>query len=101
MCRDTGQPEAAIRPRCAMIRRWGPRYVRHSARVRPTIRLRGPATLLGHDTAPLRHDTAECALPGFSACGLCAQAGPGCAPGAPNPVLTQCIVLSHCLGHCS
>ena len=27
--------------------------------------------------------------------------GPGCAPGAPNPVLTQCTVLSHCLGHCS
>ena len=24
--------------------------------------------------------------------------GSGCAPGAPNPVLTQCTVLSHCLG---
>ena len=27
--------------------------------------------------------------------------GSGCAPCAPNPVLTQCTVLSHCLGHCS
>ena len=31
----------------------------------------------------------------------CAQAGSGCAPGAPNSILTQCTVLSHCLGHCS
>ena len=45
--------------------------------------------------ATARHDTAQCALPGFSARGLCAQAGPRCAPGAPNPVLTQCNVLSH------
>ena len=27
--------------------------------------------------------------------------GSGCALGAPNLVLTQCTVLSHCLGHCS
>ena len=30
-----------------------------------------------------------------------AQPESGCAPGAPNSVLTQCTVLSHCLGHCS
>ena len=27
--------------------------------------------------------------------------GSRCAPGAPNPVLTQCTVPSHYLGHCS
>ena len=27
--------------------------------------------------------------------------GSGCAPCAPNPVLTQCTVLSYCFGHCS
>ena len=35
-----------------------------------------------------------------SAHAVCAQAGPGCAPGALHSVLTQCIVLSHYLGHC-
>ena len=29
---------------------------------------------------------------------VCAQAGPGCAPGAPNPVLTQCIVSESLFG---
>ena len=27
--------------------------------------------------------------------------GSGCAPGAPSPILIQCTVFSHCLGHCS
>ena len=69
-----------------------------------TIRPRGPATwpVLGlrygtlHATTRPRHGR-----PGRSAGGLCAQAGPGCAPGAPDSVLTQCTVLSHCLDHCS
>ena len=58
-----------------------------------------PATLpaSNHDTVGHRPTT----RPGRSARGLCAQAGPRCSPGAPNPVLTQDTVLSHCLGHCS
>ena len=40
-------------------------------------------------------------LLGRSARGLCAQAGLGCAPDAPDSVLTQDAVLSHCLDHCS
>ena len=36
-----------------------------------------------------------------SARALCMQAGPGCAHYALDSVLTQCTVLSHCLGHCS
>ena len=46
------------------------------------------------------YDTAQHGQPGRSVRGLGAQVGPGCAPSAPNPVLTQCTVLSHCLEHC-
>ena len=86
MCCDTGQPGAAIRPRCATIRHWGLRYVRHgeqgcarhSARMPAAIRPARPATwpvrlatrpglatILtgeGATTRPSeRHDTAACA----------------------------------------
>ena len=40
--------------------------------------------------ATANHDTVQCA-----------RLGLGCALGATNPVLTQCTVLSHYLGHCS
>ena len=92
---------AAIRPRCAMIRRWGLRYARHSARVSAAIRPRGAydTTNAGPRygaTAP--PDTSQCALPGRSARGLCEQAGFRVCTWCTNPVLTQCTVLSHCLG---
>ena len=45
---------------------------------------------------PARHDTMQ-GMRGLGA--LCTQPrSVGCALGAPNPVLTQCTVLSHCLG---
>ena len=44
-----------------------------------------------HDTAPIAHCARDLDA-------VCAQPGPGCAPGAPNPSLTQCIILSHCFG---
>ena len=79
----------------------GARCVAIQAATRPARPATWPAT--SHDTAghrpktQPRHD-----LPGRSARGLCAQAGPGCAP---DSVLTQCTVLSHCLDtvheHCS
>ena len=57
-----------------------------------------------HDASG-RHDTAQrkaCAWLGRYVLTVCAQPGfVGCAPCAPNPVLTQDTVLSHCLGHCS
>ena len=49
------------------------------------------------DTAP----SALCTRIRRCARAMCTQLGSGCAPCAPNPVLTQCIVLSHCLRHCS
>ena len=58
----------------------GPRYGRLCA-----------ATLLGQARATTLFITRA----------VCAQAGPGCAPGAPDSVLTQCTILSHCSGHCS
>ena len=52
-----------------------------------------------------RHDTTSSALPGHSAHAAWAQCehslGLGCAPCAPNPVLTQDTVLSYCFNHCS
>ena len=51
-----------------------------------------------HDTATTQPRHGQ---PRRSAHGLCAQARPGSAPGAPDSVLTQYTVLSHCLGHCS
>ena len=61
-----------------------------------TVRLDHDTTGEGATTRPSeRHDTASCAR------GLCSQPGLGCAPGAPNPFLTQCTVFSHCLNHCS
>ena len=47
-------------------------------------------------------DTVPCALPGRCAQAACTQPrSVGCAPSAPNPVLTQDTVLSYCFGHCS
>ena len=98
MCRNTGQPGAAIRPRCATIRRWGLRYewhsaqgrVRHNARMHATIRSRGPVA-----RRLLVHDMAQCALPGRSARSLCTQAG--------FKVCTWCTQPSfdsvHCFSH--
>ena len=73
------QRHGATRPGHAATR---PRHGRPQATIRP-------------GTGPL-----HCRL-GHSVRGLCVQVGPGCAPGAPDSVLTQCTVLSHCLGHCS
>ena len=48
-----------------------------------------------HDTTRHRSTT----RPAWSSArGLCVQAGSGCVPGAPNPVLTQCTVPSYCFG---
>ena len=64
----------------------------------------GPVTrpVLGHYTAPLhtmiRHSV-RCLGVVRAACAR--RLGSGCALGAPNPVLTQCTVLSHCLDHYS
>ena len=56
----------------------------------------------GHDTATVCHDTTGPASSVRAAWTLCARSlGSGCAPCAPNPVLTQDTVLSHCWGHCS
>ena len=59
-----------------------------------------------YDTADhrLRHDPRhgrDTAVLGIVRAACAGSLGLGCAPGAPNPVLTQCTVLSHCLGHCS
>ena len=62
---------------------------------RPARLATQPAT--SHDTVEHRPTT----RPRRPTWVQCAQAGSGCAPGAPNPVLTQCIILNHCLGHCS
>ena len=61
---------------------------RHS-RGRPTTRRR-----VCHDTAPSARYARRLGAVG-------AQLGSGCAPCAPNLVLTQDTILSHCLGHCS
>ena len=79
---------------------FGARCVAIQAATRPTRPATQPAT--SHDTAGHRPTTRpQHGRPGRSARGLCAQAWPGCAPGARNPVLTQCTVLSHCLGQWS
>ena len=52
------------------------------------------------NTAPSapRHDSqrVQCARPRCSAQAVGVQLGSGCAPCAPNPVLTQDTVLEHC-----
>ena len=66
---------------------------RHGAttRVRTATRQNMPATRPGGG-----HDTALYAPRNGTQPGSV-----GCAPYAPNSVLTQCTALSHCLGHCS
>ena len=74
-----------------------------SVRVRAATRQGAPMTRLGggHDTALYvpQHGAQRtlCAVHASCACSL----GSGCAPGAPNLVLTQCTALSHYFGHCS
>ena len=71
---------------------------------RPTTWLASPATrpATSHDTAGHRSTTRpRYSWPGCSVCGLCTQAGSGCAHCAPDSVLTQCNVFSHFLEHCS
>ena len=58
----------------------------HEAVIHVAARARGRVDTM-RDTASQACDTVLCALPGRSARGLCAQAGSGCAPGAPNLVL--------------
>ena len=48
-----------------------------------------------HDKAPNAR-YARCLGAVRAACAR--RLGSGCAPGTPNPVLTQCTVLSHCFG---
>ena len=56
----------------------------------------------GHDTAPVCTMTRRPARGVRSAWAQCVRRlGLGCAPCAPNPVLTQDTILSHCLDHCS
>ena len=82
---------------------------------RPATRQRACATWLATwlvraatrpSTATIRpsasHDTTLCARPGRIARAACTQLGfHGCVHCALDPVLTECIVLSHCLDHCS
>ena len=91
-----------------MIRRHYAMIQRHYATIRchyaTILRHCGPryCATAGHDTAPLRatiRRSARCL--GVVRVASAHRLGSGCAPGAPNPVLTQCTVLSHCLGHCS
>ena len=71
----------------AAIRRTELQYARHNARkgARGIAAIR-PRGGLQHDRLCLRHDQAKPATRS-SVCALCMQAGLGCAPGAPNPVL--------------
>ena len=55
----------------------------------------------GHDTALVRSTTRPSARHALDLGAVGAQLGSGCAFGAPNPVLTQCTVFSHCLDHYS
>ena len=70
---------------------------RYNACVRAATRQEAPATRRPGATIRrlVRHDMAPSARPGRSARSL----GLGCAHCAPNPVLTLCTVLSHCLEH--
>ena len=88
--------QRAARAKVAIQFLYHDRGARHSvATLRACTRVRAT-------TRPsARHDTAPNARPGRSAHSVGAQLGSGCAPCAPNPVLTQCTVLSHCLGHYS
>ena len=70
----------------------------HETGARPATRPARSATRLTRPTTrqATSHDTAGHRPTTRSAWAQCAQAGSGCAPGAPNPILTQCTVLSHC-----
>ena len=61
----------------------GPRHGQSGAMIRPSV-----------------HPTTRRCERGLGA--VCAaQAGSGCAHCTPDSVLSQCTILSHCLGHCS
>ena len=92
----------------------------HRARQEPMLRYKvcivtgGEAVALRHDAHTPRHSrctpttwprygparaTTGCCARGRDA--VCVQAGSGCAHCMPDSVLTQCTILSHCLGLCS
>ena len=117
LCRDTVQPRAAIRGSAPYDTTHG--ALRH-ARQLATRGVHGfgagcvaiwAVTRPRHGQPCLRHGRPQAAKrpttrprhgrPGRSARDLCAQAGLGCASGAPNPILTQCTIFSHYLDHCS
>ena len=95
LCRDTAQPDAAIRPQ--QRPRYGQAGVRHgAARLRHGWPQTATRPVLGHDTAPLCttirggvHDMgAPYAQPGFV----------GCAPLHPTQFWTQCTVSESLFG---
>ena len=108
-CRDTAQ-QGTTRPTTRQQARYDMVLGAREAGARPATRrarlVIRPRGGLRH-SASARHDTARDNRPESSAPGLCAvlatcahRLRSGCAPGAPNLVLTQCTVLSHRLGHC-
>ena len=83
----------ATRPRCATIRRWGLQHTRQHATRHAcmTLVLGVSRYRLRHGQPGLRHHRPQslCARPGRCARAVCEQPGSvGCAPCAPNPVLT-------------
>ena len=97
----------AIRPgaRATLYRDLGKKVasLRHGALARTCAHRHGRG-LLRHDRegattrSRVHQDTAPSALSARGLGGVCAQAMPGCAPGAPNPVLTKCTVFQSLFG---
>ena len=115
-----GRPGVAIQHARAAIRRKRPttrlKGLRHGAQQRTQARgdtVHSTARDKDCDTTGARCDTVGCALRhgqdtasgaplyGRPSAQWARSLGSGCAPCAPNPVLTQCTVLSYCFGHCS
>ena len=90
LCCDTAEEPTTRRTEaCACAQRHGRRLLRHDREGATTL------SCVRHDTAQLapRHGAVHAAWAQWAH-----NFGSGCAPGVPNPVLTQCTVLSHCLG---
>ena len=96
-------------PRCDMTEehetwsaRHNVRYDQVCAATRPGVRFDTPTIRSGDNTARgrQRHD-AWCAMTRPAQRAVGEQPESGCVPGAPNSVLTQCTIFSHCLRHCS
>ena len=73
-------------------------YDTHSLRARHGHDTTGVRLRHDHDTAGHRRDTAERGAMTRRPARAVRSLSSGCAP---NLVLTQCTVLSHCLGYCS